>query len=311
MKAVSQPMLRACTAGIAALMLVGCGGAATQNLPISTAFGAASQIAPALSRGDLIYVSNVYSSTVDAITYPRGKLAGTVSGDEPQGLCTSTTTRGNWWVVNSGSETIAEYAHGGTSPIATLSTTSAGDPVSCAIDPTSGDLAATLITTGAVVIFKNASGPGTEVQDGLVETFFDAYDGRGNLFADGFNDEFIPALVELRKGASTFHTVTVPLTIESFPNELFWDGTYIAVGPAEGGAIDRLAIKRYRAVLKGTVQATGASGSFWIGGSRLVAFDGQSGIGIWKYPAGGNPIKTITVPNPDLPIGLTVSLKPR
>lgn len=309
MTATSHVMHRACTVGIAALMLAGCGGAAMQNPPVSNAVAGGSQVAPALTRGDLIYLSNFYSSQIFAISYPHGKLVGTISGADPQGLCASTTIRGNWWVVNSSADQIVEYAHGGTSPIATV-TTSAGEPAGCSVDPTSGNLAVTIIGAGKIVIFKNGSGSGTEVEDGLESTYFPGYDGKGDLFADGLNSSGV-GFVELRKGAGAFKTVTLPPSLAAgFPGDIQWDGTYLAYGTGSSSTIDRLAIKRHTAIIKGTVQLAGATGGFWIAGSYVVAF-ASGGIGVWKYPAGGNPIKIIKVTSLDLPLGLTVSLKPR
>jgi hypothetical protein len=247
-----------------------------------------------------------------------------VNGSDPQGLCPSTTIRGNWWVVNSGTDTVVEYAHGGTSPIATL-TVSAGDAVSCAVDPTTGNLAVAIIDANEVVIFKNGSGSGSVIQDPTSSSFFIAYDNKGNLFVDGLNTSSV-MLFELRKGANTFKTVTLPHSLAAeFPSELYWDGTYMdmeaqsygAIAAPQSGAfgstIYRLAIKHDKAVVEGTVQVTGGGGSFWVGESRLVAFagNGLNEIGIWKYPAGGTSIKTFPIPNADEPLGLTVSLKPR
>jgi hypothetical protein len=304
-------MRRACTLGIALLMLAGCGGAAMQNLPASTAMAGGSQVAPELSRGDLIYVSSFYGSIIDAISYPRGKLVGTVRGSDPEGLCASTTIRGNWWVVNAGAEQIAEYAHGGSSPIATLST-SAGEPAGCSVDPTSGNLAASILGAGAVVIFKKGSGAGTEIEDGLESTFFVGYDDKGDLFADGSNSSGV-GLVELGKGAGAFKTIRLPASLATgFPGGIQWDGAYLAsVNGEREATIYRLAIKRHEAIVKGTVHLAGESGAFWIAGSYVVAVDGQNAIGVWKYPAGGNPIKIINVSSFDEPLGLTVSLKPR
>jgi hypothetical protein len=53
----------------------------------------------------------------------------------------------NFWVTVSGSQSIEEFNVDGSSPIKTL-TTSAGEPVGCAMDPISGNLAATIIGNG-------------------------------------------------------------------------------------------------------------------------------------------------------------------
>lgn len=309
MTATSHNMHRACTVGIAALMLAGCGGTAMQNPPVSNVVAGRSQVAPALTRGDLIYVANFGSSTIDAISYPRGKLVGTVTSSYTQGLCASTTIRGNWWVVNSGAAQIVEYQHGGTSPIKTL-TESVGEPAGCSIDPTTGDLAVSILFTPDVLVWANATGTYTELTDPLLETYFVGYDGSGDLFADGFNSSGV-GFVELRKGAGAFKTVTLPPSLAAgFPGDIQWDGTYLAYQNQLNDTIYRLAIRRDEAIVKGTVQLTGGGASFWIAGSYVVASYDYNAIGVWKYPAGGNPIKIIKVTSL-VPLGLTVSLKPR
>ena len=57
---------------------------------------------------------------------------------------------------------------------------------------------------GDVVIYKNASGSGTAYATPLSSEYFDGYDTKGNLFADGFNSSGAFELVELPKGSSKF-----------------------------------------------------------------------------------------------------------
>jgi hypothetical protein len=63
-------------------------------------------------KNDLLYISNFYNSTILVFTYPGGENVGSISSDEPQGECTSKTSNGNWWVLQSGNDEIVEYAHG-------------------------------------------------------------------------------------------------------------------------------------------------------------------------------------------------------
>jgi hypothetical protein len=205
--------LRVCAA---AALLAGCGGGGgsqlsanpvQQNLALTDRGAGAhtapgrSWMAPDAKKHDLLYISNFYNSNILVFTYPGGKNVGTISSDEPQGECTSKTSNGNWWAVASGDEEILEYAHGGTSPISTLSE-NVGEPAGCAIDPTTGNLAVTLLGTGDVVIFTGGSGTGTTIADDLSSTYFAAYDDKGDLFVDGITPSDAVGVVELHKAAA-------------------------------------------------------------------------------------------------------------
>jgi hypothetical protein len=66
-------------------------------------------------------------------------------------------------------------------------------PVSCAVDPTTGNLAVTnVLTTGSeagnVETYKNASGTPTPLTcPGDVRYFFAGFDGKGDLMVSGIN----------------------------------------------------------------------------------------------------------------------------
>jgi hypothetical protein len=195
-------------------VLAGCGGDSQlganpvqQNLALIDR-GAGTHVAPGRSwmapeakKNDLAYISNFYNSTILAFTYPGGKNVGSIASDEPQGECTSKTSKGNWWVVDSGSDEISEYAHGGTTPLKTLSE-DVGEAAGCSIDPTTGNLAVTLLGTGDVVIFTGGSGTGTTIADDLSSTYFAAYDDKGDLFVDGITPSDAVGVVELHKAAA-------------------------------------------------------------------------------------------------------------
>jgi hypothetical protein len=314
-------MYRIVAVSVAAFVLAGCGGTTTQSLPISTTAATRPGIAPAARRGDLLYVSSFYESEVDVFSYPRGQLVATLTGfEDPQGMCADKA--GDVWVANTDSSNLIEYAHGGSSPIKTLQDTGYY-PLDCSVDPATGNLAVSNIfstsdTDGNVVVYVHASGTGKPYTvAGLAEAFFIAYDGHGNLFVDGhpvlFGSGF--TFAELRKGGRSFKSVTLPPSIGSnFPGTMQWDGTYLALAGqgASPFAIYRLAIERHHAIVKGTVQfASNDGGPFWIQGKKMVMVSGTGDlVGIWKYPAGGDPIKTFTTGFDDN-TGVTVSLGPR
>ena len=96
----------------AAVMFAGCSGgsplaptpAAQNAAPASSrvALGG-SWMAPDLNlkKKDLLYVPS--GNEILVFTYPGGKPVGALTGiTGPTGECTSSTSKGNWWVVASG-----------------------------------------------------------------------------------------------------------------------------------------------------------------------------------------------------------------
>lgn len=319
MQAVSHLTHRVAILSIAILVPAGCGGLQTQSLPVSPAATGASQIASELGRGDLIYVSGC--SAIQVFSYPSGEPVGWANGYLycPQGICADKA--GDVWTANMGGRSLIEYRHGGSTPIKTLR--DAGYPVDCSVDSRTGNLAVSNLFSasnkaGNVVVYAHASGPRTAyVVPGIAEPYFVAYDGEGNLFVDGqpvlFGSRSF-ALAELRKSARAFKLVTLPRSIEAnYPGDIQWDGTYLALGPAGTSAytIYRLEVEQDKAIVKGAVQLTRVVGFFWIQGSKVtVVNDIGNDAGIWKYPAGGKPIKSFTTDVGENS-GVTVSLGPR
>jgi hypothetical protein len=300
--------LRVCAA---AALLAGCGGGSQlsanpvqQNPAWPVAHLGRSWMAPEAKKSDLAYISNFYNSTILAFTYPGGKNVGSIASDEPQGECTSQTSKGNWWVVESGSDEISEYAHGGTTPLKTLSE-DVGEAAGCSVDPTTGNLAVTLLGTGDVVIFTGGSGTGTTIADDLSSTYFAAYDDKGDLFVDGITPSDTYGVVELPKGSSKFMPITLSPSLGS--GDLQWHDNYLAVGGS--GGIYHFAIHGTKGKEIGFTPLSGFDVvQFWIGGGYVVGADpGTENAEIWKYPAGG-PVFKILSGSFDLPIGATVSV---
>lgn len=128
---------------LAATMLAGCsalpaGGSAT---PTSHADrGRASWMSPEAAGEDLLYVGGGGTyGYVHVYSYPQGKLVGKLTGlDLPYGECVDAS--GDVWIVTNFPNQAIEYAHGGTTPIATLSVPGS-NAYGCAVDPASGNLA--------------------------------------------------------------------------------------------------------------------------------------------------------------------------
>jgi hypothetical protein len=244
------------------------------------------------TTGPYVYISDVLDDAVYQFDFPGYDWVGSITGIAyPKGECTRTGKR-TFWVTASGSDEIEEFAIGGTSPIKTLSE-SAGTPVSCAIDPASGNLAATIGTNGDVILYNNASGSGTVLTTPLEEADFDGYDNAGNLFVDGLNGGAF-ALVELPNGSSAFQTIATSNTVE-WPGGVQWDGKYVTVYDTDAHAIYRYTVSGTTATLEGTVSLRGPRASE-CGQDAITThfvYCPQPGLGevhVYKYPAGGRAV---------------------
>jgi hypothetical protein len=260
-------------------------------------------------KGLYQYVSDFYNSELVEFDYPKGDSSiGEISGlDEPQGECGDPlygAAKRDFWVVNSGSDDIDEFAVGGTGPIKILIEPT-GEAAGCAMDPSTGNLAATILGAGDIVIFTDASGTGTTVADGLASSYFDGYDDKGDLFVDGITESDTYGVVEMAAGSSSFKAVTLSNTIE-FPGGMQWDGKYVTLNDQEAHVIYGYACSGTSCKLKRTVSLSGSGDCVqtWIGKGDVFCPDaGNEGVEVYKYPAGGSPIATLTGPA-DLPVGI-------
>ena len=193
-----------------------------------------------------------------------------------------------------------EYEHGGKKPIADLVEPNVW-VYGCSVDPTSGNLAVAsanwLSGVSWVAVYKNAGGtPQIYVDSEIINYEFCAYDNKGNLFVDGTGRSDFE-FAELPKGGSTFKNITLNQSIQ-WGGQVQWDGRHIVVG-----ADDTTPAVAYRFAIKGRkgreVGSTTLSNSvsvpqFWIQGSIIIGPDASANdVGLWKYPGGGAPIRTI------------------
>ena len=195
---------------------------------------ARSWMRPDAGKQWLLYVSDGASGTVDVYNYrvKTGKLYGQITGlSFPYGQCLD--RRGNVYVVDNDTAKIYEYAHGGTTPIATADDRY-GYPIGCSVDRTTGDVAVANFDSlgsgsGGVVVFTGGlSGNQTNYTDpNLYHLWPPGYDRSGNLFVQGTDYSGYPKLAELPAGSSAF-TLLGGLTI-AFPGAVSWDGSYITV----------------------------------------------------------------------------------
>ena len=147
-----------------------------------------------------------------------------------------------------------------------------------------------------------------------------AYDGSGNLFADGENANF-NLLAELPQGGSTLRDVTLSQRLLAFSMQ--WDGQDLAIATIPDHAhgptlIERVQVSGTTATIIGSTSLDSRGNrhetqevQYWVQGHTVVGPDKvgrrDSFIEFWHYPAGGNPSNVVR----DIgrqPWGVTVSL---
>lgn len=307
MSTIARARICALAASLIAAFLGGCSGGS--SLP-SARDAAPAQRAGA--RGALLYVSDTDSGDVYVFSYPKGKLVQTLSGfTDPAGECVDASA--NVFIANTGGSDIVEYAHGGTAPVATLPD-SGYFPVGCAIDPVTGDLAVTNFpgsssAQGNVVIYKHAKGkPKAAYADpSIPQMLLCAFDGSGNLFVDGLTASSASAFALLAHGGKKLAPLTLNQNVVS-AGGVAWDGKYLAIGDQSGNTIYQFTVKGNRGTMAGSTQLGDAVTvfQFWLDGGRVIGPDAGAGnVKIWKYPAGGSPLKTIG--SVYVPLGAAVS----
>ncbi len=259
------------------------------------------------------YVINNYGTYASIFDYPKSVAQiGSINNVGGQGCTNVLNGYGNkiLWIV-AGPNQITEY-HVVKKAIKTLSVPYSF-PSSCAMNSL-GDLAVGILYAsgaggGYVVIFKHASGSGKAYPTPLDEEFFDGYDPKGDLFADGFTGNRSGfALVELPKGSTKFETIATSNAV-GFPGSVQWDGEYLTVLNQYTSEIYRYTVRGTKAHLKSTVKLKGAAdcAQSWIVGGLVYCGDAGSDEGeVFKYPAGGRAIATFTG-NFDTPLGVVAA----
>lgn len=236
---------------------------------------------------------------------PKAQVGGF---SEPVGECADRS--GNIWVVDFVAKTITKLTH--TGEIAGVLKDRNGSPWSCAIDPTTGNLAVTdIFATGGpgnVVIYANAGGSGKMVTNPQQFLYtFDAYDSHGDLWVDGTDtgSNFILSSC----GASSCSTITVTgpkiydgVFLQWAASEKKWYlgadncggnvvfcvypvssrgalGTPITFTDPRGGTVCHM--------MQGVI--TNAASSVLAGGTQDANCYKVNNVATWKFPAGGDP----------------------
>jgi hypothetical protein len=336
---ISRPAHIALSVSLAAALLAGCGGASslapvgsaqtaqsyangrpvvstvrvtkTEAVTAHTDLGR-SWMDPRAKGKPLTYIAD--QGTNDVYVYADKKLVGTLTGfNSPSGECVDKA--GDVFITNFGASSIVEYAHGGTTPIQTIDDTGFL-PLGCSVDPTTGNLGVTdrvnaQFQQGDVAVFPGAQGTPTRYTNSSMFYYeFCGYDDKGNLYIDGSTRVSAVLFAELPAGASSLELVTLNRTI-GFPGGVQWDGKHVAVGDQNVAVVYQFAISGATGTEVGSTNLTGGSQvtQFWIQGKgrseRIIGPNaGGANTMWWKYPAGGNAIKTIAGHEP---VGVTVS----
>jgi hypothetical protein len=293
-------------------MLAGCGGsqppigaraAMPKRLAITThADRGTSWMLPEAKGENLLYASDIYELTnlgqVIVFTYPGGRVVGTLTNFiNPAGECVDAV--GDVWI--SDGQGLHEYAHGGTEPIANLTSNVQG----CSVDPNSGNLAGANTSGSGLFVWKRARGnPTRYAAPNGARLAYCGYDDQGNLFADGTSTYGHLLLVELPKGGKRLRTITLNKKIGSFPRQVQWDGRFIAIQSKwDEGVIYRIQVKGSSGSIIGSSkfnEIRAILGESWIqGGTVIIAYGTRPrrfnfyDLGLWNYPAGGEVYKTI------------------
>jgi len=296
----------------AAVSLAACGGSqppigALGAMPQASAVvthadrGTSWMLADAKSK-DLLYVCDIYDVTV--YSYPQGKLEGRLKGFyEITGECVD--KRGHVFAVNAGGNDIIEYAHGGNAPIATLKAATS-NPIGCAIDPISGDLAVSggTVSGGNVAVYPHAKEPPTVYTNPSFRAFgWCGYDGSGDLYVNGASYSNTVVFAELQKGAGALTNITLDQSFQD-TGGIQWDGKYLTVGDQSLPKLYRFSMSGSEGTEVGTVDLGSQADflhQFFILDGKLIAPNFywignqfESNVLFFDYPSGGKAYKKIT-----------------
>ncbi|HEY5426955.1 MAG TPA: hypothetical protein VIJ77_10420 [Candidatus Tumulicola sp.] len=323
MMRIAKSATRAFGVLLAIGLLAGCGGGSgsgtspvSQLAPMPALANAGSWMAPGAKNMNLLYVADLDRNAVVVYSYPDGRPMGTLTGfAAPLSECVDKA--GDVFVADGRANSVLEYAHGGTAPIATFNVP--GFPHGCAVDPITGNLAILhdplSSGPGAISIFKHAKGtPKEYTTPNVFRVYFLGYDNKGNLFVDGTDMHVGFEFAELPAGSKTAKAITLDQAIV-LPGAIAWDGKHLAVG-------DQVSIfgpsTIYEFSINGdTGTETGATPlanscdvlQFWLANKNvIVANDCSHNVMYFNYPKGGQSIKGINELLLE-PVGVTISSK--
>ena len=248
-------------------------------------------------KGALVYAGGDVSSYV--LAYPSGKLVGTIPM-VALGACSD--ANGNVFLTGAGR--IAEFAHGGTTPIATYSIP--GTVYACSVDPTTGNIAAVVLCQsgcgGELVVIRPGSGlsPTFYRDANLPQMLYCAYDDQGNVFVDGYQGlQF--GIAELPNTGGALTDIAVDTNIQ-YAEQVQWDGQYLSVETRIHPVVYQVQLSGSTGTVINVVHLgqVGKRGTqSWIQKGKIGVPTASPGLNkraveivFWNYPAGGAPINT-------------------
>lgn len=272
----------------------------------------------------------LYSQSGDILSYPQGQHVGTYwAGNRSEisieGMCSDAT--GDVFVSadtgGSGSH-VYEYAHGGKHPIATL--TNNWEYTQCSVDPLTGNLAVVVdwpSYPANIAVYPSGRGTPEIYHDRRFWMSSCTYDSAGNLFIGGAGHKIGTfRLAELPNGSGSITDITLSGVPAGFLQlgHVQWDGKYLALTIYKGHSQHVIATDIYR------VSVAGSTGTIvgithlnshglkplatWIAGDVVAANNAgaKRRIGLWHYPAGGQPFASFFGGSAhDIIGGLTIS----
>lgn len=312
------------------------GGAALapQARPLQPQHGTSWMANGAKDAKALLYLSDG-SDSVSVYNYGNGQQVGELTGlDRPGGECVD--AKGDVYIANSTGGYVAEYARGGTSPLATYSTN--GTAIGCAVDK-KNDLAVANIwggssgNPGGVCVWKHGKGkPNCDTGSGpCYYDFPPAYDDKDNLIFEG-QANYTAGVCAILSGTSKITTLNYSGTI-CWGCSVMWDGKFIALTTEQvvGSNVETDIVQT---TLSGTTLTSQSETTlsdtcthyvevgdpFVVGvkntpvndqqGKVIIGTDflcgGSAGLGFWHYPEGGGRYKSFGSSEPE---GEAVSFK--
>ncbi|HEY1882679.1 MAG TPA: hypothetical protein VGG51_06535 [Candidatus Cybelea sp.] len=297
---------------------------------------------PEAKTHDLLYVStdNEPNASVNVYELPNEKLVGTLTGflHAVGGQCVDSASDvfiGSWPDGSYGSGTIYEYAHGGTSPIATLD--APGPVYNCSVDQTTGNLAVVgpnlnnpHANYGSLAIYIGAKGTPKVFYSSTFSMNGCSYDDKGNLYLSVYSvraEEY--GLARLATGSSSIKAIDLETPVYAgmyFNPSVRWNGRHMTVSsfPANDERGESGPISVYQLKFSGAHAAVIATtrlnspknfnrSPYWIAGkyaAGIYNYRGYGRVGLWSYPQGGTPVRGVKVTDAGTLPGLTISVAP-
>jgi hypothetical protein len=282
----------------------------------------------------LLFITDPGAGVADIFTMPGLVLKGQITGLlTPAGACSDRS--GNIWITSTLAQTIQQYDRSGV--LLNTLFDNEGLPGSCAVDPTTGNLAVVNLDNvgldaGSVLIYPGATGPPTqELTDPNIELyFFSGYDPSGNLYVNGFAGDGSYVLDVSPAGSGTLSAVTVSGGTIFFPGMIQWNkaASDLVLGDqlcndAPGSCLYSASVSGSTATITSVTNledglgnpigdlAQGVVGPLARMGAAGGSFNDSgdpSSVNRWHFPAGGAPTNFVDSGLVD-PVGAALSTK--